>query len=130
MNRLRDKVPWGSGSHHDSRSDETKEGEARRERANDHTHPIPSETEDGHDLEREPEGGKEHAQIVTPFEKSNGGYRGVETTDVDYTRVAFHHGAFALVWVVLVLTAQGVVRVCAVEVEFELESGFVDRVAD
>ena len=73
MNHLRDKIPWRCGSHHDSRSDETKEGEARRERANDNTHPIPSKTEDGHDLEREAEGGKEHAQMVAPFEELNGG---------------------------------------------------------
>ena len=73
MNHLRDKIPWRCRSHHNSRSDETKEGETRRERANDNTHPIPSKTEDGHDLEREAEGGKEHAQMVAPFEELNGG---------------------------------------------------------
>ena len=40
--------------------------------------------------ERELEGGREHAQIIAPFEGLNRGQRGVETTDVDYTRVMFH----------------------------------------
>ena len=60
-------------SHHENRSDETKERKARRERADTDTHLVPSEAQDSNDLESEPNCGEEHAQMVTPFEELDGG---------------------------------------------------------
>jgi len=68
--------------------------------------------------------------MIAPFQQLNGGQHGVETTDVDYPRVVFHHGPFA--YVVALVTVRGVVRVCAFQIDFqfEFELGFVDCVAD
>ena len=35
--------------------------------------------------------------MIAPFEEFDGGQRGVETADVDYSRVVFHYRAFTYV---------------------------------
>ena len=127
------------GAHNDRGGNETKECEPRRESANGNTHLIPSVTKDSHDLQGEPCCGKSHAQLVTPFEESDGRQRGVETTIVDYPSVVLRYGTFADVMVVVAAMAVGsrMDRVCAfevddffVDVEFEFEFGFAEGVAD
>ena len=51
-------------------------------------------------------GGKEHAQLVAPFEELNQGHGGAETAGFDDAGIAFRHGTFADV--VVVLAVRGV----------------------
>ena len=95
------------GSNHDARSDKTKEGKPCGEGANAHAHLIPSEAQNGHDLQGKSRGGKKHAQLVAPFEELNRGHGGAETAGLDDAGIVFRHGTFAGVVVVVALAVRG-----------------------
>ena len=106
MNRPCGWVSCSDGSNHDARSNETKEGKPRGEGANAHAHLIPSETQNGHNLQGKSRGGKKHTQLVAPFEELSRGYGGAETAGLDDAGIVFRHGTFADV--VVVLAVRGV----------------------
>ena len=112
-------VSCSDGSNHDARSNKTKEGKPRGEGANAHAYLIPGETQNGHNLQGKSRGGKEHAQLVAPFEELNREHGEAETAGLDDAGIAFRHGTFADVVVMVVLAVRGVYRVCAVGIELE-----------
>jgi hypothetical protein len=62
---------YGTGSHNDNRSNETKEGKPRRKCADSNAHPVPSVAQNRRDLQSKPRRGKKHTQMVTPLEEAD-----------------------------------------------------------